>query len=517
MQSLFYNNYSQSDLAYTGNLRTADVHKAITLHPVKRTPYMYRLHTYLMSVKGMDYQLKKIHLHREILSMKHILNENIDSVGRKFDELTNKLGLKPGLVKYTPEKHEDVLAWQFLSKFTFSEKTDLPRKSNSKSLISAMEDIILQIMLLTNANSMKVGRVIDFKEILYGYSRVVPHYGVDYILDLLLIYNKHKGKTRKLPVRRHIYVQQAFGEIEFIDNDEISKKFGKGPESLDLNSRNILSPVKSLYYLNQRRQVKEAIHFIMPLSGRYETFQRFMSNFEQTCLLPRENVKLLVVLFKAPENDPSSEIEQLIASYQVRYPWTELRVLHAIGVFSRGLALQLGASQYLSNALMFFVDVDMYLSEGFLGRCRENTQLGKQVYFPEVFSQYNPNVVYGQNMRPNSPLVIGKDVGFFRHYGFGLVCLYNEDLNRVGGMDASIVGWGLEDVDLFQKFVSSNITIFRAPDPGLVHIYHSVVCDENIDQRQYHMCLGSKAGTYASNAQLVKILGKYKEEANGKQ
>ncbi len=39
--------------------------------------------------------------------------------------------------------------------------------------------------------------------------------GADYILDMLLIYRKHKGRRMTLPVRRHAYIQQAFAKIEF--------------------------------------------------------------------------------------------------------------------------------------------------------------------------------------------------------------------------------------------------------------------------------------------------------------
>lgn len=51
------------------------------------------------------------------------------------------------------------------------------------------------------------GRVIDFKEILYYYQRHHPTYASEYIMDLLLVYKKYRGKKSTLTVRRHAYLQ----------------------------------------------------------------------------------------------------------------------------------------------------------------------------------------------------------------------------------------------------------------------------------------------------------------------
>lgn len=48
MQVIFYHNKS-GEAAYTGELKTKEVHKAITLHPVKQPEYLYKLHTYIQA------------------------------------------------------------------------------------------------------------------------------------------------------------------------------------------------------------------------------------------------------------------------------------------------------------------------------------------------------------------------------------------------------------------------------------------------------------------------------------
>nr|XP_002740525.1 PREDICTED: chondroitin sulfate synthase 1-like [Saccoglossus kowalevskii] len=516
MQQLFYHKYFAKD-AFTGNLHTSEVHKAITLHPIKSIPHFHRLHSYLESQRIAYLQLKTLRTLREINEMNRLLKIPL------IDDRTEntKLGSTPDLVRYMPNIYDETIAWDFFTKSLYSLKYDTPKRGLDKTLQVALEDIVLQVMEMINRNSLARGRTIDYQEILYGYRRIIPTHGVDYILDLLLMYRRHKGKKRNVPVRRHAYLQQSFGKIQFIEeltNDVITK-----PAS-DVRSANSLTNfangVSSGAFGNVASVMysKQTIHFVLPLAGRFETLKRFMQNFERTCLVTKEDVKLVVVLFKTAQNDQSLEIIKLISHYQELYPNSELRILSAMGEFARGLALELGASQYPSDALLFFVDVDIHFSSGFLYRCRKNTKQGKLIYYPEVFSQYEPRVVYPHKQTPVTNILINKQTGFFRHYGFGIVCVYNSDVSSVGGMDASIVGWGLEDVDLYNKFVISNMTVFRSPDVGLVHIYHPVICDEALEPKQYQMCLGSRTSTYGSPSQLSNIIqnSKHKHKETSK-
>lgn len=79
---------------------------------------------------------------------------------------------------------------------------------------------------------------------------------------------------------------------------------------------------------------------------------------------------------------------------------------------------------------------------------------------------------------------------------------------QAGGYDTSIQGWGGEDVDIFNKFIArgGNISIFRAPDPGLIHVYHKRFCDKNLPKDQMIMCQGTRADTYVGPYQLAQII-----------
>lgn len=46
MQNILYHNSSGNE-AFTGNLKHREVHRAITLHPIKQYRHLYRVHNYM--------------------------------------------------------------------------------------------------------------------------------------------------------------------------------------------------------------------------------------------------------------------------------------------------------------------------------------------------------------------------------------------------------------------------------------------------------------------------------------
>lgn len=103
-----------------------------------------------------------------------------------------------------------MLAWDFISRSLFSVGHANPRRRIESALREGLDDVVREVMDMINAFSKQRGRVIEYREILYGYHRLSPQYGADYILDLLLVYKKYRGKKMTVPVRRHAYLQQQF-------------------------------------------------------------------------------------------------------------------------------------------------------------------------------------------------------------------------------------------------------------------------------------------------------------------
>lgn len=505
MQQLFYENYEPNKKGYIRDLHNSKIHRAITLHPNKNPPYQYRLHSYMLSRKIADLRHRTIQLHREIVQM-----GRYGAAEPSREDL--QLGMPPSFMRFHPRQREEVLEWEYLTgKYLFSSsESHPPRRGMDSSQRQALDDIIMQVMEMINANAKTRGRVIDFKEIQYGYRRVNPLYGAEYVLDLLLLYKKHKGKTMTVPVRRHAYLQQTFSQIQFREEEEmdataLASHINKESNSLSFlsNSLKMLVPFKLATSGQDQREPKEKkVNILVPLSERYETFVRFMANFERVCLIPNQNVKLLILLFNT--DNTIKEVE-LLREYHMKYPRAEMEIKPVAGSFSRALALEVGSLHFSNDSLLFYCDVDLLFSSEFLKRCRTNTVLGEQTYFPIIFSEYDPKVVYAGKVPSNNHYVFTSKTGLWRNYGFGIVCVYKGDLVQAGGFDTSIQGWGLEDVDLFNKFVQSGMKLFRSTDTGIVHVHHPVICDPALEVKQYKMCLGSKASSHGSTQQLAEL------------
>lgn len=65
MQTVFYNNHSGYS-AYTGDLNVGEVHRAVTLHPVKQPIVMKRLHSHLRKLKCGDLRFRSVQINRDI-------------------------------------------------------------------------------------------------------------------------------------------------------------------------------------------------------------------------------------------------------------------------------------------------------------------------------------------------------------------------------------------------------------------------------------------------------------------
>lgn len=148
-----------------------------------------------------------------------------------------------------------------------------------------------------------------------------------------------------------------------------------------------------------------------------------------------------------------------------------------------------------NNKLLFFVDIDVHISSTFFTACREYTISNKRVFYPIVFSLYNPEFVKKATKLPNLEFPdlrkIHKDYGFWRDFGFGMTCQYLGDYYTVGGFDLGLEGWGMEDVKLYREYARNDkYFITRTPIPSLVHDWHPKNCD--VSSAEYFSCLKSK-------------------------
>lgn len=78
MQYILRHNSSGRN-AYTGKLKRKEIHNAITLHPIKQAPLMYRLHSYIQGLKAEELRQESLLLHRDIKRMAKYLDVPDDS------------------------------------------------------------------------------------------------------------------------------------------------------------------------------------------------------------------------------------------------------------------------------------------------------------------------------------------------------------------------------------------------------------------------------------------------------
>lgn len=466
-------------------------------------------------------------------------------------------------------------------------------------------EIFRQVLDTMNNNPKAAGRKAEFKQISYGYKRVNPLYGAEYVLDLILTYKRKRGKKMVMQMRRHVYMIQCFSRVNIKEEHDLNVEYLKnnshfrrhflalviqktknmflsmiGVSTEDMNNwqvfkknhvqrrlhaartgsdKNTLSP-----YVYGRKS-PEVINIIVPLIGRFTTFQIFMKNLEQICLSTGDAISLLVILFH--KNDPSliedgKRTIELVSLYQQKYPKYDLKLIQIEADFSRGAGLEVGASHFANNSLLFFCDVDVYFNSQFLRKCRHNTIHTKQVYYPILYSEFFPGftrvktewqrkgnltaealaaglkqALEEEIQARRNHYAIYKRAGYWRSYGFGLLCVYQDDFVSSGGFDTSIRGWGLEDVDLVDKFLNQpavknqpivdhvirtrygdnvdKIELMRAVDPSLIHVYHPSHCDAKLPENQLRMCAASRASTIAhvydlSDAWMLKEFEKTK-------
>jgi chondroitin sulfate synthase len=252
----------------------------------------------------------------------------------------------------------------------------------------------------------------------------------------------------------------------------------------------------------------------VPASGRLRTLQRLITNFEHVVLRSNDidlvDVHLYIILMETAED--SGERMSTIADY-VRTFIREHHAqrLHLIevdqGNFTRGYARSFGASRFNDTDLLFFLDLDMIFTRELFARIRHHTIYRRQVYFPIIFSQYDPSYWEIRHMQTNfSSFPLHENIGYWRQYGFGMLGIYKSDLGSIGDWNVEISGWGKEDVEIYDKLVQSpTLNVFRTIDTSLMHVFHAKECSISLRADQLKMCHGTQSITLGSQ----HVLGRH--------
>ncbi|CAH2321753.1 chondroitin sulfate N-acetylgalactosaminyltransferase 2 [Pelobates cultripes] len=260
---------------------------------------------------------------------------------------------------------------------------------------------------------------------------------------------------------------------------------------------------------------KTLVNIIVPLSDRTDAFAQFLQTYRDVCIQQDKRTYLTVVYFG---DDGLLEVKTLLKTLESETGFRNYTLIPLKEEFNRGRGLEVGAHTWnKGDVLLFFCDVDIYFTAGFLDTCRLNARPGKKVFYPVVFSLYNPAIVYAnQEVTPpvEQQLVHKKDSGFWRDFGFGMTCQYRSDFLSIGGFDLEVKGWGGEDVHLYRKYLHGDLIVVRTPVPGLFHLWHEKLCVDELTPEQYRMCIQSKAMNEASHPHLGMLVFRDEIEAH---
>ena len=193
------------------------------------------------------------------------------------------------------------------------------------------------------------------------------------------------------------------------------------------------------------------------------------------------------------------------------------------GAFARGRGLDACAAAVApadADPLLLFIDVDMVFDSGFLHRCRATAVPRAQIYWPVVFSLYR---------EPRDLEAEMHNAGMWRDFGFGMACMYRKDYVAIGACgrrtpppppptratgryNTSVVGWGKEDVELYESAVrAEELEVVRAVDEGMLHQWHPKECNRTaLPDDQYVMCLGSAATLEGDKAALAALVAQHR-------
>nr|XP_055023594.1 chondroitin sulfate N-acetylgalactosaminyltransferase 1 [Misgurnus anguillicaudatus] len=247
------------------------------------------------------------------------------------------------------------------------------------------------------------------------------------------------------------------------------------------------------------------INIIVPLTNQLDIFRRFMQNFSKVCIRQEERTHLTVVLFESEKMD---EVKGILDEISRTMKYRNFTLIHLNEEFSRARGLEVGVGAWThSNVLLFFCNVNVHFTAEFLNSCRINAAAGQKVFYPVMFSQYNPEVIYGHNVPPlEEQLVVRKDFGFWKDLDFGMTCQYRSDFLKIGGFDVTVKGRDTEDAHLYRKYLQSRLKVIRAPSRGLFQVWTEILCSEDLSTDSFKFCLWSKAVNEASLAQMADLL-----------
>ncbi|CAG5129833.1 unnamed protein product, partial [Candidula unifasciata] len=267
---------------------------------------------------------------------------------------------------------------------------------------------------------------------------------------------------------QHLSTDQGTQEIIFVRNAKI-------------NNKTVVPVLVRRNFVKHHVQFRESgeergtqndtniIYILLTVFQKSSCYIRYVRNHKKAVDGYKGKVQLRVVLFR-DEGGEHRNVSAATSALLQGSPDLDVHMMIVNETFGRARGLVLAMENLANNSLLLLMDVDMEYTSDFLYRVSRNTVMGRSVYYPIVFSQFSPEVTcYKRDNCEEFMRSFHEDVGIWRSFGYGVVSVVKQDLLRAGSLRTDIKGWGLEDIDLYEKIVTAVSTVIRAADSGILH------------------------------------------------
>ena len=442
------------------------IKQAILLSPLKEPDHFYHLHQYFMREKLNSTKTLTTHLRTLMIQTaeRAAQLDNLLYTSEHQSPPWTRLGINAPFSSLDPD--DGVLHFQsFDDQYTYAESKHHPstplnsvNKRETDEVVNAVTKFRAQKESLESENgeNAQIGSSLVVESIL---QRVDPSRGIDYFLQLI-------DQRKSGPLKTEFY--HALRETE-------------PPRITSMHSPNC-GTIK--------------VNFVVATPPVSRGFQRFMLSFENSFLArnPPELVSLLAILysdgkFKKYDKDLFSVVT-LLDLYKKKYPKADLRLITTRKPYSRKETIEITSKEYPTYELLFFADIHIDFSMQFIERCRMNAIENEQVYFPMIFSPYDPAEFHKSRILfpYSTKFKISEKTGAWMPESFHLVCVFNYDLVKVLNVNQN--GEKSEkDWNLLSEFINyGQLKIFRAVEPGLVHLWQDGCKEEELGSRERTLC-----------------------------
>lgn len=447
------------------------IREAILLSPLREPDHFYHLHQYFMREKLNSTKITANRLRTAMIETaeRAAQLDNLLYTSEHQSPPWTRLGVNPPFSSRNPD--DGILHFQsFDDQYKYTESKHHPSTPLNGATQREMSEVVaavtkFQAQKTQSIDSEKRERALGGDKLVVEniLQRVDPSRGIDYFLQLA---DSNQSKSGHLAIKSEFY--HALREIE-------------PPRVTSMNSPNCGS-------------IK--VNFVVATPPVSRGFQRFMLSFENNFLArnPPELVCLLVILysdgkFKKYDKDLFSVVT-LLDLYRKKYPKGDLRLITTRNSYSRKETIEIASKEYPTYELLFLADIHIDFSMQFIERCRMNAVENEQVYFPMVFSPYDPVEFHKSRIKfpYATKFKIGEKTGAWMPESYHLVCVFNYDLIKVLNANQNREG-SEKNWNLLNEFIKyDQLRIFRAVEPGLVHLWQDGCKEEELGSRKRTLC-----------------------------